>query len=237
MKLFNIIPICVAVLTLTACSEKDTAPLMFANKSDKASSIVFEADDSGLLETCMLVAEERLIAEYPGLRPSIAYKENGTAVLSFDRPSDWNNDTLDSICKPGLLTIRKGADCEEGENGSTVPIGEIVLDNADISNAAATLYDNGIEKSWGVTITCYDSGKTKLALAAEELTGTDTPLAIWLDDELISAPTVNSRITDGTTVISGNFTQTSAEELARMIASPCLPCGLTITEYNIGDDK
>lgn len=54
------------------------------------------------------------------------------------------------------------------------------------------------------------------------------PLAIYLDDKEISAPQVNSIITDGNATISGNYTSKGAKELADIINLGALP--LTLTE-------
>jgi protein-export membrane protein SecD len=49
------------------------------------------------------------------------------------------------------------------------------------------------------------------------------PVAIYLDNELISAPTVQAEIVDGRAEITGNFTVTEAKELARQLTEGSLP--------------
>lgn len=58
------------------------------------------------------------------------------------------------------------------------------------------------------------------------------PIYIAMDDEVISAPVVNSVITGGQCVISGNFTGESAEELASLIREGAMPFNLTVMEMN-----
>ena len=41
----------------------------------------------------------------------------------------------------------------------------------------------------------------------EWIDGSDDCISIWMDDTMISNPNVNSAITDGVAIISGNFTQ------------------------------
>lgn len=53
------------------------------------------------------------------------------------------------------------------------------------------------------------------------------PLAIFLDDELLSAPSVNQRITGGTAQITGNFTREEAQNLRDTINLGALPLKLT----------
>ena len=53
-----------------------------------------------------------------------------------------------------------------------------------------------------------------------------------MDDSIISAPTVNSAITDGQAMITGSFTPESAEELAALIRAGSLPFNLNVLEMN-----
>lgn len=55
-------------------------------------------------------------------------------------------------------------------------------------------------------------------------------LAIVLDDEVISAPTIQSAITGGSGVITGNYTSESAQELALLLRSGALPAPLNVLE-------
>jgi len=55
-------------------------------------------------------------------------------------------------------------------------------------------------------------------------------LAIVLDNEVISAPTIQSAITGGSGVITGNYTSESAQELALLLRSGALPAPLNILE-------
>ena len=55
-------------------------------------------------------------------------------------------------------------------------------------------------------------------------------LAIVLDDEVISAPTIQSAITGGSGVITGNYSSESAQELALLLRSGALPAPLNILE-------
>lgn len=92
---------------------------------------------------------------------------------------------------------------------------EVVLTNNDIAAAYMMLVQNtdgGHE--YCVRIDLDEEGKRRFADLTAELAGSDTPVSIWVDGEIVSAPMVNSAITDGQAVISGNFTEDSAQELA-----------------------
>jgi preprotein translocase subunit SecD len=54
--------------------------------------------------------------------------------------------------------------------------------------------------------------------------------AIVLDNKVISAPTIQSAITGGSGVITGNFTPESANNLALLLRSGALPAPLTVEE-------
>ncbi|MEL6953725.1 MAG: protein translocase subunit SecD [Pseudomonadota bacterium] len=56
------------------------------------------------------------------------------------------------------------------------------------------------------------------------------PFAIVLDDEVISAPTIQSAITGGSGQISGNFTPESSNQLAILLRSGSLPAELTFLQ-------
>jgi protein-export membrane protein SecD len=61
------------------------------------------------------------------------------------------------------------------------------------------------------------------------------PLAIFLDGQLLSAPTVQSAITDGTAIITGNFTVQEAKDLATRLNSGALPVPIKlISQETVG---
>ncbi|HVM76541.1 MAG TPA: protein translocase subunit SecD [Candidatus Paceibacterota bacterium] len=54
------------------------------------------------------------------------------------------------------------------------------------------------------------------------------PLAIFLDNQLIEAPTVQSAITGGSAVITGNFTVANAQQLVQRFNAGALPAPITL---------
>lgn len=60
-------------------------------------------------------------------------------------------------------------------------------------------------------------------------------LGIYLDNQPISMPQVNTEITSGTAVITGDFTLTEAKDLAKRLNAGALPVPITlISQQNIG---
>jgi len=71
----------------------------------------------------------------------------------------------------------------------------------------------------------------------EEITGRNVKktVAIYLDDELISAPTVQEKITGGNAVITGRFTTAEAKNLAIQLNAGALPVPIKVVEQrNVG---
>lgn len=109
--------------------------------------------------------------------------------------------------------------------------GNILVDGEDVVNAskAAVTTQTGVQEIV-VNLEFNEKGKKDFAKATEENIG--NPILIMLDDSIISMPTVNTAITDGNAMISGNFDIESAEELASLIRAGSLPFELKILEMN-----
>lgn len=127
------------------------------------------------------------------------------------------------------LTFRKGTD----ENGDTIPAGDIVLTGADVAQASTggSKDDTTGEITWVVTLDLNDSGKEKFYEATSELYQSKGKISIWMDNTMISEPSVSAVISDGKASISGNFTYESAKELADKINSGALPFSLETTSF------
>jgi hypothetical protein len=63
------------------------------------------------------------------------------------------------------------------------------------------------------------------------------PLAILVDDKVISAPTVNEKIAGGSAVINGDFTEEEAQTIANMIQLPELPARVAILKSRVTSQK
>lgn len=108
---------------------------------------------------------------------------------------------------------------------------DIVLTGADVESAEVGLYS---EQTGGaakpvVSLTLKDSGKEKFAEATQKQIGKQ--ISIWMDDELISAPVVNTAITDGKAVIENIESTEAAVQLANQINGGALPFKLVTQNY------
>ncbi len=109
--------------------------------------------------------------------------------------------------------------------------GNVVVKGEDVINAKKQAYtdENGQNKIV-VNLEFNQKGKEDFKKATEENIG--NPIFIMLDEEIISAPTVNAVIPDGKAIIEGGFDVDSAEELASLIRAGSLPFELEILEMN-----
>ncbi|NUN65241.1 protein translocase subunit SecD [Pseudanabaena biceps] len=91
------------------------------------------------------------------------------------------------------------------------------------------------QNSWQVALTFDDKGGELFAQITGEVGGTGRALGIFLDDKLVSSPSVGPEfqgkgITGGRAVITGNFTLDTANELALQLRAGALPVPVEIVE-------
>lgn len=114
--------------------------------------------------------------------------------------------------KPAALTFRSG----EGFK-------KIELYGYDFKENAAKKFYNEAGILEGITVEVKDAAK--LAEVSRRLQGQQ--LAIFLDEQELTAPVVQSVITNGSAQITGGYTEESAKELADVINLGALPLNLT----------
>ena len=117
-----------------------------------------------------------------------------------------------------VLPLRSGGSCLVGVAGGTGAVFQ--------NDARADILDGG----WGVTVglrSGSDGDAVWNALAAQCFAGsgecTSRRLAIELDGEIVSAPSVNVPEFSGNVQITGSFTENEAKDLARVLQSGSLP--------------
>jgi protein-export membrane protein SecD len=99
------------------------------------------------------------------------------------------------------------------------------LTGKNLTSASADFQGQGLSEP--VVAIQFDAEGTKLF---SDLTKKDLnkQIAIFLDGQIISAPTVQSEITNGKAIISGNFTVDSATALAKRLNEGALPVPITL---------
>ncbi len=151
---------------------------------------------------------------------------NDRITIRFPWKSDEKNYDPDAaiqeLASTAKLTFRGGAE----------ETGEELLTGSDVKSAKAeytTTSDGNHE--YVVNLEFNDEGTKKFASATT--TYLNKQISIWMDDQCISAPTVNQAITTGKAQISGGsgFTADEATSLANRINAGALPFNLDVESY------
>lgn len=172
---------------------------------------------------------------------------NNRIIVRFPWKSDeaeFNPEkAIDELAATAMLTFRPGGEYENtstdektGETIYTVPKGKtaekVLVEGADVTSAKAAVQpdEQTGEMIYVVSLEFSEEGKQKFADATTEYKG--QAISIWMDDVRLSAPIVNSAITDGKAIITGNFTSATATALAAKIEGGALPFALQTTNYS-----
>ena len=102
------------------------------------------------------------------------------------------------------------------------------LTGSDVVSAKVSMNDSG---KYIVALTFTAEGGKKFASATEELTG--KTMNIYLGDQLLSSPTVNTKITGTTASIESYDTYDEADAIASVIDSGKLPLEFSVSEAQL----
>lgn len=105
---------------------------------------------------------------------------------------------------------------------------DVILSGTDVDNAQP-----GVDEKGNYVVYLYFSkeGSSKFASATAELVG--STISIWMDETMLSAPTVNEAITGGQAYITGMADADAAKELADKINAGSLPFALTVDDSKL----
>ena len=128
-------------------------------------------------------------------------------MLKFE--NDVSDDEINALTALPKLTFRNQS-------------GETVMDGSSVKEAAPG-YDK-TTSAYVVNLTLTDEG----AVTFGEITETyiDQQLSVYLDDQMLSNPTIYAPIYDGAVMIMGDFNADSATDLANKINAAILPLTL-----------
>jgi len=189
------------------------------------------------LDSARTVIENRLDNKGIFDRNITLEKENGRIIVEIpykQGEKDLNpQKAVDEIGKTALLTFQEvDEDKFDGylPNGrkNYLPTGKIIIEGKHVADAgvATDPQTGGVD----VTLKLNAEGKDRFAEATGRLI--NKPIAIFMDDNLIIAPEVQSQITNGDARITGQRDATEAGELAATIRSGALPFRLVAKELN-----
>ncbi len=136
-------------------------------------------------------------------------------------------DTINELGKTALLTFQEVDVTKVDEFGRYLPTGRIILQGMQVEDAYPASDET---MGWVVALKLDPSGSEAFAEATGRLIG--QPIAIFMDEQFISAPRVNDRIDGGSAVITGQTNATEAAELAATIRSGSLPFRLVASKVD-----
>jgi protein-export membrane protein SecD len=146
-----------------------------------------------------------------------------TAQVTFREGMEYTTQTTGSDGKPVYKTPK----------GTTAS--NIILQGSEIVSAQPEMTQNSTtgKSVYVVSLKLSPTGTTKFAAATTKLKG--QIISIWMDDTMISYPTVENVITNGSCQIDGGstgFTAAEASALANKINAGALPFKLSATNSN-----
>lgn len=171
------------------------------------------------LESAKAVIENRMDALNITDREVTIDKTNGVVIVRFP----WKSDETDF--DPQAAVSELG---ETAKLTFRAPDGAVVLEGSDVIKSYAKLNSS---RQPEVVLELSAEGTTKFSQATGRLKG--KVISIYMDETLISAPTVNSQITSDTAVIEHIKTLEEATDLASKINSGALPFSLTTKNCQI----
>ena len=158
-----------------------------------------------VVQTSKLGEQRRILVELPGLKDATAAANllGKTAQLDFRE-------------LPATSSASRPAEQASGLTG------------ADLRRAQVTFGSSGTNTGPQVAIEFTQEGAKKFAEVTRRNVG--KPLAIFLDDVLVSAPTVQQEILGGSAVITGEFSLDEAKSLSIQLNAGALPVPVKILE-------
>lgn len=181
-------------------------------------------DQLGVKEpSIQLQGKDQIIVQLPGVteRQRALDLIGRTALLEFKIVSD----DAEKLKQATEGTIPEGYELKEDERGNKILLEkEAQLTGVALADATVGFGEMGTPE---VHFTLTNQGSKKFGRLTEENIG--KRLAIVLDSEIQSAPTIQSRITDSGR-ITGNFDITEANDLAIVLRAGALPAPVKVIE-------
>ncbi len=137
---------------------------------------------------------------------------------------------IEELGSTALLTFREGVELDEFGLPTGVTAENIIIEGKDIESAGAVV--DQVSGQPVVMLELKESGTEAFAEATTRLSQTAGVISIWMDDVLISYPSVTVPITDGVaTIASDSFTPEDVQSLADRINAGALPFELVTENY------
>ena len=182
-------------------------------------SVTYEVNEENPSQTDMDDTRYKLQLRVQNYSTESEVYQEGSNRITVEIPGATDaNAILEELGKPGDLSFQT-------EDGT------VVLTGSNIQSAQAGTYDENGINNYVVSLTMDEEGKQAFADATANNIG--KPIYIYYDGEVVSAPTVQSAITEGECVIENMESYEEAEELASTIRIGALPLTLTEVQSNV----
>lgn len=190
--------------------DKDTA-LESARKVIEKRVNLYGVSES-VVQTSSVGSDKRILVELPGVKDSSAAASlvGKTAQLDF----------RELVSSPSA-----------GEATPSATLKPTGLTGADLKRSTVTFGQSGKSTGPQVSIEFTNDGAKKFADITKR--NINKPLAIFLDNQLVSAPNVQQEIVGGSAVITGNFTTEEAKNLNIQLNAGALPVPIEILQQRL----
>ena len=186
---------------------------------DKADVDITDSD----MDAAKAIIETRLVNNNITDYEVYADNNNNQIIVRFPWAADESDfDAAAAVQELGETALLSF--CRNEDNKDVILSGA-----ADIKSAQPGLDVEG--NNYVVYLDFTTQGSAKFATATQEML--NKTISIWMDDQMISAPTVNSVITNGSAYITGMANAEEAKELADKINAGSLPFALTVDDSKL----
>ncbi|GAB18264.1 protein-export membrane protein SecD [Gordonia effusa NBRC 100432] len=170
-------------------------------------------DTSVSEETARQIAEQRKLRQAPANATEARLAELRAQMTKVDCSTDSSDPLLGNDLSDQYLVS-----CSQ-DGKEVYLLGPQIIDGRDVKTASSVLSSQS--GRWVVNVEFKGAARDFWPKYTGQNTGKQT--AFTLDSRVVSAPQINGAITTPSTEISGNFTQTEADDLANILKYGSLP--------------
>jgi len=172
-----------------------------------------KADSAAIEKTITLI---NLRINKLGVSENNVQKE-GSNKIRIEVPGKFDKDeVINLIGKTGKLTFKD-------------PSGNVILTGSDVKDASAYIAQDTQKPT--INLALKPSGTKKFAAATQKFLG--QKITIYMDDQKLTDPTVDSVITNGQAIITGSASLEEAKNRADIIKSGALPVKLKVVQSQV----
>lgn len=193
--------------------------------------------------TVQIQGDDQILVQIPGL------SDTETALSTIGKTGSLTFARLDSFTDESVVSaIESGQYASEGtitdSFGNSFPSGETqhltvepgtytpLVTGEQITNVTVGRASDA-STDYAVNVTLNSEGAAAFAQATSELVATHGQIVIILDDEVQSAPAVQSSIPDGQVSITGGYTMDEAKSMQTVLESGSLPVSFEYAQSQV----